>query len=178
MWIMGGSAQPLEAKMKLRDELVDLVGEADANALFSSLSSEDEMLASLGPVVGVSRVAQGEMSREEYLEKYGHRGPHEAELSEPRPAEDPAWLDRQLAEYEKNPVDVDALLARRRAEFEAAWQRLQARYPKKAQKLRRQDRRGGASSPPARGRPRRDHPLSVGRTRVGPARWRADRPGR
>jgi pyruvate,water dikinase len=56
----------------------------------------------------------------------------------PRPAEDPDWLDEQLAEYEKNPVDVDALLTRRRAEFEAAWQRLRARYPKNARKLRRE----------------------------------------
>ena len=96
------------------------------------------MLASLGPVVGVARVVQGEMSRREYLDRYGHRGPCEAELSLPRPAEDPGWLDEQLAEYAKNPVDVDALLAKRRAEFEAAWQRLQERYPKEAPKLRRQ----------------------------------------
>jgi pyruvate,water dikinase len=137
LWIMGGSAQPLEAKMKLKAELVELVGEADTNALFSSLSSDDEMLASLGPVVGVSQVARGEMSRAEYLERYGHRGPQEAELSSARPGEDPAWLDRQLAEYEKDPVDVDGLLAARRSEFEAAWQRLQERYPNRAQKLRR-----------------------------------------
>ena len=137
LWIMGGSAQPLEAKMKLKAELVELAGEADANALFSNLSSGDEMLASLGPVVGVSQVARGDMSRAEYLEKYGHRGPQEAELSSPRPGEDPAWLDRQLAEYEKDPVDVDGLLAARRSEFEAAWRRLQQRHPNKAQKLRR-----------------------------------------
>jgi phosphohistidine swiveling domain-containing protein len=138
MWILGGATQPLEATTKLRKELVELVGEADADALFSSLSSEDDLLASLGPVVGVDRVAQGKMSRTEYLEKHGHRGPHEAEPSIPRPAEDPDWLDRQLAEYAKNPVDVDALLAQRRAGFEAAWQQLQARYPKQAHKLRRQ----------------------------------------
>jgi phosphohistidine swiveling domain-containing protein len=137
IWILAGATQPLEATVKLRKELTELVGEADANALFSGLSSEDDLLASLGPVVGVARVAQGKMSRAEYLEKYGHRGPHEAELSIPRPAEDSDWLDEQLTEYAKNPVDVDALLARRRAEFEAAWQRLQARYPKKARKLRR-----------------------------------------
>jgi phosphohistidine swiveling domain-containing protein len=137
IWILAGATQPLEATVKLRKELTELVGEADANALFSGLSSEDDLLASLGPVVGVARVAQGKMSRAEYLEKYGHRGPHEAELSIPRPAEDSDWLDEQLTEYAKNPVDVDALLARRRAEFEAAWQRLQARYSKKARKLRR-----------------------------------------
>jgi pyruvate,water dikinase len=138
LWIMGGAAQPLEGRMKLKDQLTELVGEADANALFSNLSSEEEMLASLGPVVGVAKVARGEISRQEYLERYGHRGPHEAELSMPRPAEDAGWFDQQLAEYEKNPVDVDALLAKRHAEFEAAWQRLQERYPKKARKLRGQ----------------------------------------
>jgi pyruvate,water dikinase len=144
VWILGGATQPLEATAKLKKELTGLVGEADTNALFSSLSdngyanSGSGMLASLGPVVGIARVAQGEMSRAEYLETYGHRGPHEAELSMPRPAEDPSWLDRQLAEYEANPVDVDALLAGRRADFDAAWQRLEARYPKRAQKLRRQ----------------------------------------
>jgi pyruvate,water dikinase len=137
VWIMAGSAQPLEAKAELKAELVDLLGEADANALFSSLSSQDELLASLGPVVGVSRVARGELSRSEYLEKYGHRGPQEAELSSPRPAEDPGWLERQLADYQKDPVDVDALLARRRNQFEAAWRRLEARHPQKAKKLRR-----------------------------------------
>jgi phosphohistidine swiveling domain-containing protein len=138
LWLLGGATQPLEATAKLRTELAELVGEADTNALFSNLSNEDDLLASLGPVVGVARVAQGRMSRAEYLEEYGHRGPHEAEPSMPRPAEDPDWFDKQMADYEKNPVDVDALLAQRRAEFDAAWQRLLARYPKKAQKLRRQ----------------------------------------
>jgi phosphohistidine swiveling domain-containing protein len=144
VWLLGGATQPLEATRKLKKELTGLVGESDANSLFSGLSSEANlhpgsgMLASLGPVVGVARVAQGKMSRAEYLETYGHRGPHEAELSLPRPAEDPNWLDRQLAAYEENPVDVDAMLAQRRAEFEAAWQRLQDRYPRKAEKLRRQ----------------------------------------
>jgi phosphohistidine swiveling domain-containing protein len=141
VWLLGGATQPLEATRKLKKELTELVGEADANSLFSGRISEDGgdldsgFLASLGPVVGVARVAQGRMSRAQYLETYGHRGPHEAELSAPRPAEDPNWLDQQLAEYEENPVDVDELLAQRRAEFQAAWQRLQDRYPKKAKTL-------------------------------------------
>ena len=138
IWVVGGSAQPLEALMKLKRELAELVGESDANTLFSGLSSKDEMLASLGPVVGMAKVARGEMTRQEYLEQYGHRGPHEAELSLPRPAEDPEWFDRQLAAFQKSPVDVDALLAKREVELDAAWDRLVARYPKKATKLRRE----------------------------------------
>ena len=138
MWLLGGATKPLEATVKFRKELAERVGEADANALFSNLSVEGDLLASMGPVVGIARVVQGKMSQAEYLRKYGHRGPHEAEISMPRPAEDPEWFARQLAEHEQNPVNVDALLAGRRDEFEAAWKRLQARYPKKAQKLRRQ----------------------------------------
>lgn len=146
IWILGGATQPLEASMKFRQELIELVGESDANALFSNLSSEKDLLASIGLVVGVARVAQGEMSREEYLEEYGHRGPHEAELSIPRPAEDPDWLDRQLDEFRKNPIDVDALLAQRQTEFDAAWERLEERYPKKAHKLRHQIEKVGPAA--------------------------------
>jgi phosphohistidine swiveling domain-containing protein len=91
----------------------------------------------MGPVVGISRLAKGEMSRQEYLERYGHRGPREMELAAPRPAEDPEWLDRHLAEFSRSPVDVDALLAGQRAAFQAAWQRLVERHPKQARSLKR-----------------------------------------
>jgi pyruvate,water dikinase len=94
-------------------------------------------LASLGPVVGVDRVARGQMSRQDYLDRYGHRGPHEMELSAPRPYEEPDWLDRRLAEHASAPIDVDRLLSNRRAEFDAAWQRFVERYPRKAKSMRR-----------------------------------------
>ncbi|MGD9049014.1 MAG: PEP/pyruvate-binding domain-containing protein, partial [Anaerolineae bacterium] len=114
----------------LRRQLKDLVGAADADALLSNVSGDDEVLASLGPVVGLARVARGEMSRDAYLEQWGHRGALETETSVPRPAEDPEWLDRQLAQFAEAPVDVEARLAAQRAEFEAAWQRLQERHPR------------------------------------------------
>ena len=138
MWLLAGATQPLEATIKLKNELIDLVGEADANSLFSNLSEKNHLLMSLGPLVGIARVARGEMSRAEYLEKFGHRGPHEAELSIPRPAEQPDWFEKQLIAYQNDPVDIDALLAKRKADFESAWKRLADRYPKKADKLRRQ----------------------------------------
>lgn len=120
----------------LRHDLIGLVGTADANALLSNISGDVELLASLGPMVGMAKVARGEMSRKEYLERYGHRGPHEWELSIPYPAEDPDWLDRQLAEFAKSPVDVDALLRKQRSEYEAAWQQFRERYPKKIKSVR------------------------------------------
>ena len=75
------------------------------------------------------------MSRQDYMDRYGHRGPHEMELSAPRPYEEPDWLDRRLAEHAGAPIDVDSLLARRRADFHAAWQRFVERYPRKAKSM-------------------------------------------
>jgi phosphohistidine swiveling domain-containing protein len=145
-WIMAGGTQPYEASMKLKREVTDLVGDEDANTLFSNLSDTSDFLASLGPVVGVAKVANGEMSRKEYLEKFGHRGPHEAELSTPRPIEDPNWLDKQVEEYRRSPVDVEALFAKRREAFENAWQRFEERYPNKAKKIKpRLDKVPGAA---------------------------------
>ncbi|MFQ5812322.1 MAG: PEP/pyruvate-binding domain-containing protein [Anaerolineae bacterium] len=122
---------------RLRRELTELVGAADADALLSNVSSHDELLASLGPLVGLARVARGEMQPEAYLEQWGHRGALEAEVSAPRPFEDPDWLDQQLATFAQSPVDVEALLAAQRAEFNAAWERFQDRYPRKAKSVRR-----------------------------------------
>jgi pyruvate,water dikinase len=121
----------------LRKELLELAGAADADALLSNLSSDVELLASLGPVVGLAQVNHGEMTRQAYLEQWGHRGANETELSAPRPAEDPGWLDEQLAAFAKSPVDVEGLLAAQRARFETAWTRFQERYPGKAKSIRR-----------------------------------------
>ncbi len=122
---------------RLRRELTELVGAADADALLSSVSSQEELLASLGPVVGLVRVARGEMEREAYLEQWGHREALETEASVARPAEDPGWLDQQLATFARSPVDVEGLLAAQRAEFEAAWERFKGRHPRKVKSVRR-----------------------------------------
>ncbi len=122
---------------RLRRDLRELVGAADADTLLSDVSSEDELLASLGPVLGLARVARGEMSREAYLEQWGHRGPLETETSVPRPFEDPDWLDRQLAAFTQSPVDVEAQLSAQRARFDAAWERFRDRYPRQARSMRR-----------------------------------------
>jgi pyruvate,water dikinase len=120
----------------LRKELVEMVGIEAADVLLSNVSGQDGLLASLGPVVGLARLARAQVGRQEYLDDWGHRGPDELELSVPRPLEDPEWLDRQLAEYERSPVDVDALLAQRRTDFEAAWADFASRYPDSASAMR------------------------------------------
>jgi pyruvate,water dikinase len=138
LWsVMGSVSQSVDYTMGLRRELTELVGPDDAGALLSNLTEGSGELASLGPLVGLAKVARGEMDREAYLEGYGHRGPHEFELSIPRPGEDPDWVDQQVAQLGQSPaVDVEALLAKQRAEFDAAWERFKARYPRKAKSVR------------------------------------------
>jgi len=138
---------PLQDKMneelnlltrKLKTELTRLLGGDEANALLTTISSAGE-LASVGPLVGLSRLSRGELSREEYLQRYGHRGPHENELAEPRPYEDPDWLDRQLVEFRQLPVDVTELLAKRDAESAAVLGDIKRQLAsKKAQAIERQ----------------------------------------
>lgn len=125
------------AANKLKSDLRDLVGEAEATALLSNLSGASGDLESLGPLIGLARVRDGRMSREQYIERYGHRGPHEVELSAPIPGDDPEWLDKRLADFIQSGVDVDALLAKQNAEFAAAWQRFEARFPNRYRTFRR-----------------------------------------
>lgn len=119
---------------QLQADLEKLVGLEDASALLSNLGG-DGFLVSLGPVVGLARVARGQLSREAYLEQYGHRGPREFELAQPQPVDNPAWLEEQLSLFAAAPVDVEALLEKQRASRQAAWGRFCQRYPAKAKKM-------------------------------------------
>jgi pyruvate,water dikinase len=135
--VLGTVNHSSDYTVRLRRELTTLVGPEDAHVLIANLSDDASLLPSLGPVVGLTKVARGEMEREAYLEQYGHRGPHEFEISVPRPAEDPDLLDRQLAQFHESPVDVQALLAKQRDTFLVARRRFTARHPRKIKAIRR-----------------------------------------
>jgi pyruvate,water dikinase len=125
-------------------KLAGLVGEADAALLLSGQQDRGPgraSLASLGPVVGLARVARGEVDRDAFVREYGHRSAHEVELSIPRPAEDPGWPDNQLAALPGTDPDAvrdaDALLARQQEARAAAWERLARSDPGKATAARK-----------------------------------------
>jgi phosphohistidine swiveling domain-containing protein len=121
----------------LKQELTELVGPEDTDILLSTLGGGSGQLASLGPLVGLTDVVRGDMPLQAYMTHFGHRGPYENYLSVPRPYEDPNWLKVQLEELEQSPVEIETLLERRRAEFDAVWHRFQERYPGKAEPLER-----------------------------------------
>ncbi|KPV49360.1 pyruvate phosphate dikinase, partial [Kouleothrix aurantiaca] len=121
----------------VRRTLEQMVGEADTNALLAGLNGSGGQLASLGPLLGLTQLERGEIDRATFARTWGHRGPYEFEVSAPRPAEDPAWIDAQLAGLREAPLDVNGLLARQQTAQTAAWARLAARYPGKLARIRR-----------------------------------------
>jgi len=126
----GAGAAKITNVTALDNALTKLVGSEDANTLLSNLRGDSE-LESLGPVVGIYKVNMGELSRDEYLNKYGHRGVHEYELSIPDPMEDTGWLDKQIREYKKSKIDVYALLEKQHVQYETAKNRFICKYPNK-----------------------------------------------
>ncbi|AKT41502.1 PEP/pyruvate-binding domain-containing protein [Chondromyces crocatus] len=131
-----GARHESKQSMALRLALRALVGEADTNALLSNLGAHDSPLESLGPLVSLTQLTRGTIDRARYARRHGHRGPHEFEVSLPRPAEDPRFIDRQLDALRDAPLDVDVLLARQAQAHADAWTRLEQRHPHLAAPLR------------------------------------------
>ena len=135
-WMMlGPSSKSMEQTSKLRTKLKDIVGEENATILISNLSSDTELLDSMGPVVGLSRVLSGKMSRDEYMFNYGHRSAHEGDISTPRPIEDPMWLDKQLVEFKKSNIDVEQMMRDQKQRYRNVLNQFQTEFPKIAKKM-------------------------------------------
>jgi len=130
-WMTGSAITQANLISKLRKDLLKITSPDETVALLSNVSTEDEILSSLGIVASLDRLRRGRMSRGEYLEKYGHRGPHEAELSTPRPAETPNWIDEQLDGLKHAPADVETLLQEQRLRYKSALFNLQKAAPRK-----------------------------------------------
>jgi pyruvate,water dikinase len=108
-----------------------LVGPDDAAILLASIARLAGNLESLGPAEGLQRVAAGQMTRAEYLERYGHRGYNETELAWPRPKENPDSLAVVPTAQQADPERSDAA-------YGEALARLRGQHPKQAPKLEKQ----------------------------------------
>lgn len=117
--------------------LQKLVGEGDANALLTVQGTGSGQLASLGPLLGLTQLSKGEIDQATFARQFGHRGPHEAEVSTSRPAEQPDWITRQVAGVHQAKEDAAALLSRQETARKAAWDRLRERSPRKETSTRR-----------------------------------------
>jgi phosphohistidine swiveling domain-containing protein len=121
--------------LALKKELAGLLGQIEAKRILSTIGGNSGNLASLGSLMGLARLKKGEISRAEYAQIAGHRPNRENELLVPRPYEDPDWLDKQLQEFEKNPVDISAMQEKRAREFAMIWRDFAQAHPKKARSM-------------------------------------------
>jgi phosphohistidine swiveling domain-containing protein len=90
-------------------------------------------------IKGLDQLDAGTIDEATFNERYGHRGPHEFEISLPRSGEDPDWLSAQRAQ--QTPEVKAELAARQQKQAqvrELAWIRLGHRFPLQAWLLRRQ----------------------------------------
>ena len=127
--------------VKVRATLRQMVGDVDAEAMLTGVTASHE-LASLGLLTGLARLAQRRDHRDEFARRYGHRGPHEFELSIPRPGEDPGWIDapaRGPARPERRRDRAARAPGRRRAtrRGRASPQRTRARTRRMRERVRR-----------------------------------------
>jgi pyruvate,water dikinase len=119
----------------IRNEIKELVGEERANEILTAMVDGSATLTSLGSIVGLVKLANGEMTREEYLQLVGHRMVLENDISLPRPYEDPDWIDRKLSEFEESPIDPQTMVTKSSRQFEKVWGTFESQYPRKARKL-------------------------------------------
>jgi pyruvate,water dikinase len=138
-WMLSAATRSSGASfVTTRKRLQRLVGEAAANALTAGLGGQSGQLASLALLDGLEQLKRGEIDRDTFNRSYGHRGPHEFEISIPRPGEDPDWVDRELAgSTAKTGSHRELITAQERARTEA-WDELRTRHPIKVPTLRRQ----------------------------------------
>jgi rifampicin phosphotransferase len=138
-WMLSAATRSSGASfITTRKRLQDLVGDAAANALTAGLGAQAGQLASLGLLDGLEQLTAGEIDRDTFNRRYGHRGPHEFEISLPRPGEDPDWIDKQLAERADSGASYRDLLSAQQRKRNDAWAELEQRHPLHAKILHHQ----------------------------------------
>jgi phosphohistidine swiveling domain-containing protein len=137
-WMLSAATRSSGASfVTTRKGLQALAGDAAANALTAGLGGQAGQLASLGLLDGLDQLANGVIDRDTFNRRYGHRGPHEFEISTPRPGEDPRWIDRQLAERAEARAGYRELLANQERAREEAWAELEIKHPRRVRMLQR-----------------------------------------
>jgi rifampicin phosphotransferase len=146
-WMVSAATRSSGASfVTTRKRLQRLLGDAAANALTAGLGGQAGQLASLGLLDGLEELAAGEIDRDTFNRRYGHRGPHEFEISLPRPGEDPNWIDTQVAARTTSSTSYRDMLSAQEETRREAWAELEQRHPVHARVLHHQLQRWGEIS--------------------------------
>ena len=133
--IMTCSGAAMVPLFSLRGKLTKIAGqEMAARLLGGSLGTLDSMK----PVLLIEDVINGSMSREDYIRECGHRCINEMELMEPRPYEDPSFVDERIRQYKESDADLGAMREQQARQYEEALSEFKSRFPGKSKWIDKQ----------------------------------------
>ena len=133
--ILGESGLAMVPLFGTRKKISKIAGKDMANRLCGGGVG---VLDSMKPLLLLEDILAGKITREEYIHTCGHRCAGEMELMEPRPYEDPSFLDRRLAEHQKSGVDLHAMQKTQKEAFDQALSEFQQKYPRKKKRIEKQ----------------------------------------
>lgn len=126
--IMAESGTSLVPLFGTRKKISKIAGEDMANRLCTGCVG---IIDCMKPMLLLEDVAEGRMSREEYIRICGHRSADEMELMAPRPYEDPSFIDSLLKDREDAPVNLHAMQEQQKNQYEKALSEFKEKYPSK-----------------------------------------------
>ncbi|BBA33909.1 pyruvate phosphate dikinase PEP/pyruvate-binding [Methylocaldum marinum] len=126
--------QFVQQQYKLKSALSGVLAPESVEVMLSGLDGGGR-LPSMAPLLGVAAMIKGEITRDEFIRRYGHRGPNEAEYAAPRTAEDPEWIEKLVRQWQD--ADPESLLRKQHENRERIWRTLERLPPKQLDKLRK-----------------------------------------
>ena len=126
--IMAESGMSLVPLFGTRKKISKIAGEDMANRLCTGCVG---MIEAMKPLLLLEDLAEGRMTREEYVAVCGHRSADEMELMSPRPYEDPSFPDKLLKDM-KPGSPLHEMQASQQRSYEEALAEFKKNYPSKA----------------------------------------------
>ena len=126
--IMAESGTSLVPLFGTRKKIAKIAGEDMANRLCTGCVG---IIDCMKPMLLLEDVAEGRMSREEYIRICGHRSADEMELMAPRPYEDPSFPDNLLKDMPAGGSPLHRMQAAQKSAYEEALTEFKEKYPSK-----------------------------------------------
>ena len=126
--IMAESGTSLVPLFGTRKKIAKIAGEDMANRLCTGCVG---IIDCMKPMLLLEDVAEGRMSREDYIRVCGHRSADEMELMTPRPYEDPSFPDNLLKDMPSDGSPLHRMQTAHKSAYEEALAEFKEKYPSK-----------------------------------------------
>ena len=126
--IIGQSGTSMVPLFNTRNKIAKIAGEETAERLCGGCLG---MMESMKPLLLLQDLANGKITKEEYLNNCGHRCPNEMELMAVHPYEDATYVDRLLEEHSGGIPDLYKMQETQKRAYEEALKDFKAKYPGK-----------------------------------------------